>query len=259
MTVPSASAMPAFAPLYAVGTERASLDWLTVVYRTDAGVVDSLLPPPLRRDGEAEVLIWVARFLSASFERDGELVGELPSYEQGGVCVRCARSGEAGAYPLVSYIAGLNHGFTGRELFGLPKKQAQRVLLDRTGQRSSAEILTTAGIPIVRIEAEDTGQAAELVPDWFTNQLSLKLIPSATGQGFDVNHLVRIPFEFSGQSGVTGLDARVELTASGADPLHLLPVREHVWAARGHTGLRVGYGTYLDQVTEIPTLGVPGT
>jgi acetoacetate decarboxylase len=258
-TVPPARSMPVFAPLYAVGTERASLDWLSVVYRTDPEVVEAVLPAPLTPDSEPEVIIWVARFLTASFESDGQVVGELPSYEQGGVCVRSTLRGESGAYPLVSYIAGLNHGFTGRELFGLPKKQAQRVELEVAGDAVRAEILTTAQVPVVRIEGDLGPSTDRLVPDWFSRQLSLKIIPRADGRGFDVNRLVRIPFDFSDQADVRAVDASVRLTPSGSDPLHLLPVRGVARAAFGSTSLRVGYGEYLDEVNHFPTFGVPGT
>lgn len=257
--VPPATAMPAFAPLYAVGTETATLDWLTVVHRTDPEVLSGLLPPPLAPDVEPEVLTWIARFRTARFESGGRVVGELPCYEQGGVAVRCRRHDETGAYPLVSYIAGLNHGFTGRELFGLPKKQARRVTLDADTGTLSAEIVTTNDIPVVRVAGDLGGPAGNLVPDWFSRQLTLKLIPSATGHGFDVSRLVRIPFDFSGGDTPRRVSARVELAPSGADPLHLLPVREIRHAAYGRTDLHVGFGTYLDEVTDIRTLGVPGT
>ncbi|GAA4219688.1 acetoacetate decarboxylase family protein [Actinocatenispora rupis] len=254
---PSATAMPAFAPLYAVGTETATLDWLTVVYRTDPAVVRAILPPPLTPDPDPEVLVWVARFRTAEFSAGGEVVGSLEPYTQGGVCVRCTRGDEPGAYPLVSYIAGLNHGFTGRELFGLPKKQALDVDLSTVDDEVSAGITTTRGTPVVRVAGTLGGPTDPLVPDWFATQYTLKLIPSATGVGFDVNRLVRIPFTFTDQADVRGVDATVTLAESAADPLHLLPVRSTRTAAYGSTALHVGYGTYLDEVTAIPTLGRP--
>lgn len=254
---PSATAMPAFAPMYAVGTETATLDWLTVVYRTDPEVVRAILPPPLTPDVSADVIVWVARFLTAEFSAGGEVVGSLEPYSQGGVCVRCRRGDQAGAYPLVSYIAGLNHGFTGRELFGLPKKQALDVDLSTVEDQVSAEILTTQRIPVVRIDATLGGPGTSLTPDWFGTQLTLKLIPSATGTGFDVSRLVRVPFDFADRTGIRDATASVTLTPSAADPLHLLPVESVRHAAYGRTSLRVGYGTYLDEVTTIPTLGRP--
>jgi acetoacetate decarboxylase len=121
----------------------------------------------------------------------------------------------------------------------------------------SARITTTRGTPVVRVAGRLGDPDDTLVPDWFGTQFTLKLIPSATGVGFDVNRLVRVPFTFADRSDVRAVDATVTLAESAADPLHLLPVRAAGAAAYGRTGLHVGYGTYLDEVTAIPTLGRP--
>lgn len=254
--------MPLFAPLYEVGTELARLQWLTLQYRTDASVLASMLPGPLQPDDEPEVVIWIARFLSATFERDGQTLKELDPYTQAGVDLRCRFAGASGAFPLVSYITGLNHGITGRELFGLPKKQASRVTLNHTSARVEAEVVTADGTQVVGargffrgVEAGDhtagsDGPTAcnphlDLVPAWMTRQLTAKVIPSATGTGYDVAQLVHVPFEFSAERDVVSLDAQLELGGSANDPIDALGVRGPISARWGFTDLRVLFGTYL--------------
>ena len=104
---------------------------MTAGYRTSVDALQAVLPGTLRADRDhPDVAVWTAEFATAGFEtRDGQ-VQTRPSYLQGGVSVRCLRAGRPGAYALLTFIEGLNHGLLGRELFGLPKKQAQQVYLD---------------------------------------------------------------------------------------------------------------------------------
>ncbi|WP_051793083.1 acetoacetate decarboxylase family protein [Amycolatopsis jejuensis] len=249
--------MPAFAPLYGVGAESVDLRWLTVEYRTDPSVLASILPAPLTPTGDPRVAIWVAEFLGAEFHLPDGAVERRPPYLQGGVCVQCRREDEVGAYPLTFFIEGLNHGTLGREIFGLPKKQARAVRLADDG--TSARIVTANDIEVVSVAAQPTEQHAEIdpIPDWFARHFTLKLIPSAEGTGYDISRLVRVPFRSSQPGEGWEGTADVVLRESAADPLSTLGCREVVHARYGRVRLEVGFGKYLDHVDEIPVAGTP--
>ncbi|MGW6458372.1 acetoacetate decarboxylase family protein [Streptomyces sp. NPDC055078] len=255
-------AMPAFAPLYGVGSESVSLRWLTVEYRTRPRTIAELLPAPLRPTEDPRVAIWVAEFMGAAFTLPDGSVEQRPPYMQAGVSVRCRRGDEIGAYPLTFFIEGLNHGTLGREVFGLPKKQARSVTLEEGADRVTGRIVTAGGIEVVTV----TGHAPPAAPDappvdpipaWFARHFTLKLIPSAEGRGWDVNRIVRVPFRTTGaHDGWTG-PGEVSLVPSAADPLHLVACDEVVEARFGRVRLDVGFGTYLDRVDTFPTFGTP--
>ncbi|MGP3960927.1 acetoacetate decarboxylase family protein [Nonomuraea sp. 3N208] len=256
----TAVSMPAFAPLYGLGSETASLRWLTVEYRTRPDVLARVLPPPLCPTEEPIAAVWVAEFVSASFHLPDGGVERRPSYMQAGVCVRCRREDEEGAYPLTFFIEGLNHGVLGRELAGLPKKQARSVRLEQDETGVSGSVVTAQDIEVVTVRAHATEtppQPVDPIPWWFGNHFTLKLIPSAEGRGYDVNSIVRVPFRTSGARGGWIGQGEVTLTPSTADPLHLVACEEVIEARFGELDLEVGFGTYLDQVDEIPTFGIP--
>lgn len=248
--------MPLFAPMYTIGSERAQVRWLTIVYETDSQKIDSLLPRPLLPGSESEVLIWVADFISATFTGEGAS-RELPRYTQGGIAVRAEYGGRSVAYPLVSYITGLNHGFTGRELFGLPKKQASAVVLDEQDDHVAASITTASGIDVISATGTLGTEmlAQDLVPEWFGHQHTVKLIPSVTGEGYDVDQLTHVPFTFGEHAAVRAVDAELSFVESASDPIADLPCKNIRHAAIGDVVLGVGYGRYLGTPQSHPVWG----
>ncbi|OJU40382.1 MAG: hypothetical protein BGN97_11065 [Microbacterium sp. 69-10] len=248
--------MPLFAPLYTVGSERAEVRWLSIVYETDPARLDEVLPRPLTLSDRAEVIVWGADFVRAKFQGESG-TRELPRYTQGGIAVRARHLGEEVAYPLVSYITGPNHGFTGRELFGLPKKQARAVELTEQDDEVTMSITTAGDIEIVRAIGRigATLPAQELVPSWFGRQRTVKLIPSATGTGYDVRQLTAVPFTFDEQRDVRAVDAELALTHAPADPVAMLPCLRVQHAAIGDMLLGVGYGRYLGEPETLPVWG----
>ncbi|MFF0449857.1 acetoacetate decarboxylase family protein [Streptomyces sp. NPDC004609] len=156
--------MPAFAPPYGVGSESVSLRWLTVEYRTRPETIAALLPEPLRPTGDPRVAIWVAEFMGAAFRLPDGSVEQRPPYMQAGVSVRCRRGDEIGAYPLIFFIEGLNHGTLGREIFGLPKKQARSVTLEQHAGAVTGRIVTANGIEVVTVTGHAPAVAAGAAP-----------------------------------------------------------------------------------------------
>lgn len=256
----AATAMPAFAPLFAAGTESVRVRWLSLVYETDGEVLDAILPAPLGPGGRPQVAVWIAEFIGAQFSASDGTTEVRPAYMQGGISVRCRHGGGSdGAYAVGTYVEGLNHGILGRELFGLPKKQARRVQLDEVSDGLEYSIRNAAGIDLVagRVALDRSRTTDELVPDWFSTHYTLKLIPSAEGNGFDVNRLVRIPFAFDTESSPRAGSTTLKHRHCPSDPVQLLTVASEVRATYGLGRLDIDYGTYLDHVTDIPTFGSP--
>lgn len=255
-----ATALPAFAPLYAAGTESVDLRWMTLTYRTSLQIIEEILPGPLRPGAVPEVAIWIAEFIGAAFTGADGTVETRPAYMQGGVCLRCSYGESEGAHPLVTFVEGLNYGILGRELFGLPKKQAGRVALDEDGDTLRGGFVTAGGLDLLRVTAILDSPPADddPIPAWFADHYPLKLIPRADGRGYDVNHLVRVPFRSSQGRSVRSGDARLEITPSPSDPLHLLAIGSVPAVRYGRVRLDIDFGEYLDRVDEFATFGTPG-
>ncbi|WP_198961548.1 acetoacetate decarboxylase family protein [Pseudonocardia sp. MH-G8] len=258
-----AAAMPVFAPLFQPGTEEVTVRWLTVHVPVAAEVSDAVLPQGLTSAAEPTVGLWIAEFIGAEFHSVSG-VERRPSYLQGGLSLRCRRDGGAdGAYALLTYVAGLNHGILGRELFGLPKKQLRSVTLDEEAGRLRFAMTSALGEPLVAGEAElgPTAHAAP-APDWFRRHFTVKAIPSAEGPGtdgpaFDVCKLVEIPWRMTDAAPVRGGAASLVWGGGSSDPLHLFAPTQPPSARYGTARLGIDYGKYLADVEPPHAFGRP--
>ncbi|MCC3650672.1 acetoacetate decarboxylase family protein [Streptomyces sp. S07_1.15] len=258
-SAPRATAMPAYAPLFVAGTERVRVRWLTITYPTDARVLRALLPEQIEPGNELEAAIWVAEFMGAEFTGPGGVIENRPAYTQGGVSVRCTHSGVDSAYAVVTFVEGLNHGILGRELFGLPKKQAREVRLVEDDRTLEAGFTTGRGVQLLTstVTLAPAAVASRPAPGWFDNHLTLKLIPSAEGEGFDISRLVQIPWSFNDSQYVRRGVARVEWAVDRADPLYILVQNGEATATYGESTLVIGYGRYREHVADFRTFGLP--
>ncbi len=238
--------MPAFAPLFRPGEETVGVRWLTVVYDVDPEVARRALPAPLTLPDRVQAALWVGEFSNATFA-DGAGSDVRRPYLQGGVSLACERDGEPGAYALETFVAGLNHGILGRELFGLPKKQVRQVELLEADGRLSWAIVSASDLRLLRGASVSTADPAgvPLAPSWFRDHYTAKVIPSADGRGYDVCKLVRIPWAFEGEQVAQAGRAALHWSASTSDPLHLLAERPGGDFAYGEATLRIDYGTYV--------------
>lgn len=258
-----AASMPAFAPLFVPGTESVTVRWLSVVYPVDAAVPERVLPAPLDPSDRSEVIIWVAEFIGASFTSPAGTVETRPSYMQGGVDMRCSFEGSDGAYALGTYVEGLNHGILGRELFGLPKKQSARVRLEDYGEGVEFELTDASSTPLVTgrapTRAGSGSHPADITPRWFDTQYTVKLIPSAEGNAFDVSKLVRVPFHLQPIGPLRTGVAELEFIPSRRDPIQLLEPAGPAETTYGHAHMTIDYGTYVAEVdpSTIPVFGTP--
>lgn len=258
-----AASMPAFAPLFVPGTESVTVRWLSAVYPAPSDVVTKVLPSPLDPPDRPEVIVWVAEFIGASFTSPTGTVETRPSYMQGGINVRCSFGDGDGAYAIGTYVEGLNHGILGRELFGLPKKQSARVRLKEIAETVEFELTDASANPLVAGRAVSRAASdpppGAITPAWFETQYTVKLIPSAEGNAFDVSKLVRIPFRLESTGPLRTGVADLDLTPSRRDPIHFLEPAGPAEIAYGHARMNIDYGTYVAEVDPytLPVFGTP--
>ncbi|MDQ7876502.1 acetoacetate decarboxylase family protein [Microbacterium sp. QXD-8] len=251
--------MPVFAPLFSVGTERVSVRWLTLTYPTSVEVLRALLPAPVAPGVQPDVGVWVAEFIGAEFIGNDGTVERRPAYMQGGVSVRCDYHGRDAAYAVATFVEGLNHGILGRELFGLPKKQAQEVKLHEHGSSLDVSWVAAQGKKLFTASAHLSSARTERrpAPRWFDSHLTHKLIPSAEGHGYDISRLVEIPWSFTEADDMRSGTASVAWERDATDPLHILSPAGPVIADYGNSVLQIDYGQYREHVADFPTFGTP--
>lgn len=252
--------MPVFAPLYIPGTERVTVRWLTVDIPVSHDISVRVLPEQLRPAEHPTLGLWIAEFIGAEFISDSG-TERRPNYLQGGVSLRCRYDdGNDGAYAIETFVEGLNHGILGREIFGLPKKQAQQVRLDEDENNITFGIVSALGHALVTgaTTAGDLAPAGTTpVPDWFERHFTVKAIPSAEGDGYDICKLVEIPWKATPQGRTSYGEADLTWRRSTSDPLHLFHPHGPVTTAYGHATLEIDYGTYLANVSPPAPVGTP--
>ncbi|PWC05953.1 hypothetical protein DCE94_04805 [Agromyces badenianii] len=254
-------AMPVFAPLFTPGTERVEVRWLTVDVPVAAEIAARCLPPGLGVPELPSVGLWIAEFIGAEFHSPTG-VERRPNYHQGGLSLRCTGfgGGPDGAYAIETFVEGLNHGILGRELFGLPKKQALQVQLDERGEQVHFGITSALGHQIVEGTADlDAAAGDDAVPGpvWFDRHYTVKAIPSAEGTGYDICKLVEIPWSMTPSGAVRQGHARLEWGVSATDPVHVFESAGPAQARYGHAILDIRFGRYLGDVEPPEPLGEP--
>lgn len=257
---PAQTAMPVFAPLYTPGAERVRVRWLTVEFPIADAVALRVLPRELPLPAEPTAALWIADFIGAEFHSPRG-VERRPDYLQGGVSLRCSGFDGAGdgAYAVETFVEGLNHGILGRELFGLPKKQARSVQLDEGDGGVRFGMTSAIGEELVSGETSlgPSSTRGALMPEWFSSHHTIKAIPSAEGSGYDICRLVEIPWQMTSEEAMPLGQTELRWHESDADPLHVLEPTGPVRGAYGSGILSIAFGRYLADVEPPKALGSP--
>lgn len=258
---PQAMCMPAFAPMYSWGEENAenvTLEAIIINYETRPEIVEQVLPKPLRPADEPLATAWFAHFVAPRVLKPDGGIEEMTPYSECGFNVKCTYEGQAGTYPLLFFITGLNHGFPGREISGFPKKQAKDISLIRIYDEVMVSATNAAGERVVTGKGkltEDIGSLGDM--EWAQSSFNLKLFPRADGKGYDVNTLVRVDTKVSNIRNARRGTGELAFEKSSIDPLYLLePVRVREVLACTMT-MEVLGGQNLCTVDEFPTFGIP--
>ncbi|MGA2282558.1 MAG: acetoacetate decarboxylase family protein [Candidatus Dormibacteria bacterium] len=166
----SAFSMPVISPV----TERPPYRYrdckaVNILFTTDAAVLEGLVPPPLEPDLDQPTVLYIGHFLLADYD--------LP-YNEAGLLVPVVRDGKpAGSFAVVLYLDVANPIVGGREVYGWPKKDAEKIVVEEEDGRILAEV-TRYGRRIIRVTLA-IQQTVDPIPERPTNPICfLKVIPS---------------------------------------------------------------------------------
>lgn len=211
---------------------------LWVRYRTDADFVRRALPPPLRPTGDPGWgTAFVARYPSTTLG---------VAYSEGAVFIDCAYKGESGAYCLSMPVDNDTAMVAGREFLGFPKKMADRISLENSGEEAVGSVIRR-GVQIIRIEGrvegslgpEDVMTGTRVKDPAGVDCLAgvsflFKFFPGLNGRPFDhLPQLIRQVTLFRPRPDQLHVDARLSLTSSDMDAVGDIPVLEVAQAGLG--------------------------
>lgn len=258
---PQAMSMPPFAPMYAYGAENVLLQMMVFNYETKPEIVKQVLPKPLCPAAEPLVTLWFSYFIDPVVHMPGGGVEKMTSYSECGVDMACEYEGEKGVYPVLYFITGLGHGFPGREMHGMPKKQARDITMVHIYDEIMAWATNGVGEKIVSAKGKVTEAIADDIAAQLTSlgpSFNLKIFPRSDGKGYDLNILTRIERRLSNVHNVrVGTIGEIKYQKSKVDPLYLIKVVKvrDVITCLGHMELE-GMKN-LCKVDEFPTFGIP--
>lgn len=209
--------------------EFTGAEMLIAAYRTDPMVVARILPRPLRLPEEAVAVAFVARYPQTNF-------GCV--YNEGALLLRAVRGREVGLYCLSMPVDDDTAMVLGRERLGYPKKMAESIRLERSGDHVIGRVVRK-GVEILRIDAElgaavkpadlDIVSAATVdqhgQPCREVVSFLFKYFPAPGGTGLDyLPRLVRQATLLRPRADVRKATARVVPSSSPYDPLGEVPV-----------------------------------
>jgi acetoacetate decarboxylase len=211
-------------------------EMLIVRFRTDQDVVASVLPRPLKAAAEPLGTAFVARYPETNFG---------VRYNEGALFLDATYKGELGSYCLAMPVDDDTAMIGGRERFGYPKKIADRITLERSGDHIVGSVVRKE-MEILRIEGELTrpwtpghshwrdGEDLEGRPCLIGTSWLFKHFPAAGARMFETApRLIREPVLFRPRPGQLSGDLDLKLVSSVTDPLGDIPVREVVGAQYG--------------------------
>jgi acetoacetate decarboxylase len=142
---------------------------VNVLFTTDPTAAAELVPAPLAPDPAQPLLLYVGRFQFADFDL---------AYNEAGLFVPVLRDGKpAGLFAVVLYLDTTIPIVGGREIYGWPKKDADRIAITEEDGSVTAEV-TLNGSTIISLSVE-LQQQIDPVPHMPSSPIyMLKLIPS---------------------------------------------------------------------------------
>lgn len=202
---------------------------LQVLFRTDPDFAARVVPKPLRPADPPRGLVFVARYAETNFGRP---------YDEGALFVEVRWGKERGLYCLAMPVTDDMAMVGGREVYGFPKKLADRVTLERRGASVTGSVVRR-GTELLRIEATLTGPVAPPDLDALGREVlddagrrarevvcfNYKFFPAPGFSGFEtIPRLVRAVILERPRPGLQRATAQVTLRSTAADPFGEVPV-----------------------------------
>ena len=169
--------------------EFRGVEMLSALFRTDPDVVRAALPKPLVPADEPLAQAFVARYPETNFG---------VTYCEGALFLRAVYKDEPGWYCLAMPVDNDMAMVGGREQFGYPKKIAEEIALERTGNHVMGRVVRR-GVEVLHIEAELTDVVSATALDAIGPEVNdlegrpcrkgvsflFKFFPSPDRRGFD--------------------------------------------------------------------------
>jgi acetoacetate decarboxylase len=163
--MPILSPMLGAPPPYRYKDTRAT----NILFKTDSELLEKLTPLPLLPNPNHLMIFYIGDFKFADFDM---------SYHEAGLLIPVIHEGRNGTYPVVLYLDQVNPIVGGREIYGWPKKEAEKILFNEEHGKISAGV-TRYGQQIIETSFE-AQQKVDLIPDRpIEPMFTLKYIPSA--------------------------------------------------------------------------------
>lgn len=189
---------------------------VVAMFRTDVEVVKRVLPPPLEPDPVPLGSAYVAEFHRTNFG---------VTYNEAALFISAQYKGELGNYCLSMPVTNDMALIGGREVYGFPKKMAEKISVERRGNKVTG-VCIRKGIPIITIKVNLTGPGEpEAFPAIGPNYL-FKYFEDPRLDRFDYNpRLVKQYNEIDWGKVELG-EGELTLAKSKYDPIHEIPVEE---------------------------------
>ena len=120
-----------------------------VMFRTKAEAVKRVLPPPLEPDPMSIGTAYVAEFHRTNFG---------VTYNEAALFISAKYNGEVGSYCLSMPVTNDMAMIGGREVYGFPKKIAEKITVKRNGNKVTG-VCVRKGIPVITIKVDLAGPA----------------------------------------------------------------------------------------------------
>ena len=240
-------AMPLTSPIYPRGPYRfMKREFLVISYRTDAALLEQVVPEPLRPAGEGIVKMEFIRMPDSTGFGD---------YTESGQVIPVTFQGRPGTYSHNMFLNDDAPIAGGREIWGFPKKLASPTLrVDKdtlVGTLDYGKLRVATGTMGYKHHPFDTAKALAAVTG---DNYLLKIIPHVDCTP-RVCELVRYRCEDVTIHGAWQGPAALQLFEHALAPVALLPVREVVGAVHILTDLTLGLGEVVHDYLADATAG----
>ena len=187
-----------------------------VMFRTKAEAVKRVLPPPLEPDSMSIGTAYVAEFHRTNFG---------VTYNEAALFISAQHKGEVGSYCLSMPVTNDMAMIGGREVYGFPKKIAEKITVERKGNKVTG-VCVRKGIPIITINVDLAGPAdPDDIPSQGPNYL-FKYFEAPRLGAFDYNpRLVKQYNKIDWRRPELG-KGELRLAKSKYDPIHEIPIEE---------------------------------
>ncbi|WP_171058702.1 acetoacetate decarboxylase family protein [Brucella haematophila] len=205
---------------------------VSAICRVDSAALSAALPEQLTLESD----------IIEVFVMDVPDAGSLGSYREGGIVARVRYGEYVGGHVLYEYVTSDDSMAAGREIWGYPKKLCE-IDWTETGNNVSAH-LTRRGNALIDIEfkaGEHDYERPVLQP-----RLQVKRIPSADGQGNDIDSVILNELKGGTIHQRVSGQAEVKLGSWAQDPLGELKITEIIGAEFIVADFVLEFGKSLD-------------